>query len=200
MSPSYTKRTARRCVSRMQESGFTPRSILNVGMSKAPELVIWRELYPNVPVVGIDPVAWNTRDNVHYIRAIATNGTTPSAQYCTVCKSPVCLNPTTHKAPRWITVPTVRIDDISRDLLEPPHFIWMDIEGSEIVALRGAERTLKQTAWICIETFDWLPGHASAIDTLLRSSGFVQRLNFTHDTLYERVQAPSGQRPSDGDN
>jgi FkbM family methyltransferase len=42
------------------------------------------------------------------------------------------------------SVPSVSIDDFLFDRQIPVHFIKMDIEGAEAIALRGARRTLEQ--------------------------------------------------------
>ena len=172
----------------MQQSGFTPRSMLIVGVGVAPEFRVWNQVYSDVPKVAIDAKANLRGIQFPYIQAVATDCTEPFIQFCWKCKSPACLRPELHKEKgKWQAVPTVRIDEIPRELLPPPTFIWMDIEGSEIPALRGAERTLEQTAYICIELVDWVSGHASRVDRWLQSRGFEVRQQFVHDALYERM-------------
>lgn len=193
MSYDYTRRTANFCVSYMQQNGFTPQSIFNIGVSSGPECLVWSKLYPNIPIIGVDPKVPRDWVDFPYIQAVAVDSTSESAQFCFSCYSLICLHPVEHKnRKKWREVPTIRIDDISTELLPSPHLMWMDIEGGEIFALQGAERTLEHTAWICIETFDWIPGHANNVDKWLRSRGFDIKHRFDIDTLYQRM-LPLGQ-------
>ncbi len=193
MNYDYTKRTANWCVSQMKESRFVPQSIINVGVSSGPECLVWKKSYPNVPVVGIDPRAKRDWVTFPYFQAVATNSNEKFVLFCFGCMSLICLNPENHKKRnKWQEVRTIKIDNINAELIPPPHFMWMDIEGSEISALESARKTLKQTKWICIETFDWVSGHASDINEWLQSNGFEIRYQFDTDALYQRV-LPLGQ-------
>ena len=91
MSLKYTMQTAMDCVQYMNESGFVPGSILNIGVSSAPECRIWKRLYSDVPVIGIDPKAPRSWVKFPYIQAVATDKTSESIQFCWKCFSLVCL-------------------------------------------------------------------------------------------------------------
>jgi FkbM family methyltransferase len=54
------------------------------------------------------------------------------------------LMPTPKSCEQSITVPTTTVDELVRQLEQPIDLIRMDIEGWEVKALHGAERTLKR--------------------------------------------------------
>jgi FkbM family methyltransferase len=51
--------------------------------------------------------------------------------------------------PATVRVPTLRLDDLCRSM--SPSLIHMDIEGSEVFALRGAQELLSRTEYLSVE-------------------------------------------------
>jgi hypothetical protein len=175
----------------MHRKGFVPGSILNIGVSSCPELAIWKWIYPNVPLIGVDPKPKRAGMDIPYIQAAATDGSGGEAVFCFQCKSLTCKASRRHRKKHRL-VSAVAIDEVSR-AMPPPYFIWMDIDGSELEALPGAIRTLTQTGWICIERVDWTRRHRGRIHRFLRRQGFRHRVHFGDDDLYQR-KIPLGQQ------
>ena len=168
----------------MWREGFYPRTIINVGLSSCPEVLIWRWLFPKAKVVGIEP-----RGRRHYVdryvKAVAGDGSASKATFCLQCRSSHCHHPAEHTATRHVTQPVVTIDAVASKE-QPPFFIWMDIEGGEFEALNGSQEALRHSPWINIEVCDWLPGHAEKVDHWLTEHGYAvqwRHLN-SADVLY----------------
>ncbi len=72
-----------------------------------------------------------------------------------------------------VSVPATTIDRIHRQMnLERVHFLKMNIEGSERLAIHGMAATLKQTEVLCVSCHDFLA--QSAGDDGLRTKDFVR--------------------------
>lgn len=180
------------CVWCMRKYGYKPATIINVGVGKrSPELDIWLWLLPDARLLGIDP-RWSPRGYWTKIKkqpqvALAVgDGSITEAQYCGRCRSLTCTVPEhTKKA----TVQVSTIDKIvAEQNLQPPFFMWMDIDGSELEALQGATETLKRTGWLNIEMSEWRrgPEQLVKIRQLLKDSRFRLYLRHAHseDELY----------------
>jgi FkbM family methyltransferase len=80
------------------------------------------------------------------------------------------------KMQRSIEVTTIRLDDFFKDFT--PDFINLDIQGSELLALKGAESILKKVKWIYTEvSFKELYENGAKvgdIDIFLSSFGFIR--------------------------
>ena len=177
----------------MWRNKFTPASVLNVGVGKtAPEAYIWQWLLPDAQLLGVDP-RWSPRGNwtkqlkLPQIPVGVGDGSSTIAHYCGVCRSVKCQDPTHSKT----QVPMSTIDEVAKDL-PGPLFVWMDIDGSEVDALRGADKTLARTGWINVECHADIYGgeHAPEIDRILLAAGY--RLEYTHagcaDRLYRNMR------------
>jgi len=182
-----TQTTAVMCVYFMHYHGYEPKTILNVGVSSGFEIGVWRWLYPHVPIVGIDPrrKLRGQHKDIRYVQVAASNHDGIES-YCMACHSIRCKQTDEH-APYLQQVPAVLLDDIARDL-EPPYFIWMDVDGGELLALQGGQKTLEQTKWLNVEIIDWEPGDGQATEDWLVSRGFKRfwKDRNTHDRLYCR--------------
>lgn len=90
---------------------------------------------------------------------------------------------------RSVTVPAVRLDDLLADLPRPVDVIKMDVEGAEVQALKGLERTLRSNPHIVV-MFEWARAPIEAVgDTpaalaeLVDSYGFKLKLLETGETV-----------------
>ena len=191
MSGTKNHLAAIACCWFMRRYQFQPKTVLNVGVGKtSPELDIWLWLLPEARLLGIDP-RWSPRGHWTKIRkqqqlAVAVgDGTVESARYCGKCRSLVCADP--EHIERAPAVPVTTIDKIvAEHSLPGPYFIWMDIDGSEAQALRGATETLKQTGWLNVEmTQHFGASHCQEIRDLLHSLGFV--LHYDHLTNQDEL-------------
>ena len=192
----YTRKVAMHCAWRMHKGRFLPKSIINVGVGAAYELAIWKWLYPAVPILGIDPRGPRTGPNrsvyhkgkLTFVQAVACEGESSPVVYCRKCHSLYCKSQAVHRDMGfWKDVKKVAIDDLvlgSKPCFEPPYFMWLDIEGGEVDALKGAEQTLRQTGWLCTELTNWIPGHRGSLLKLLRRKGFVLATLFSKDGLF----------------
>ena len=74
-------------------------------------------------------------------------------------------------------IPMFRIDDLA---LSNVDLIWLDIEGLEIEALQGAEKTIRDyRPWLLVEN-----GHKEEPREYITSLGYQLRLQSAADTLY----------------
>ncbi len=56
-----------------------------------------------------------------------------------------------------VEVPATTIDaEVEKQNLKPPYFIKMDTHGNELDILNGAQNTLKDTALLCIEMYNYV--------------------------------------------
>ena len=193
MSSIITQIAAVVSVYHMRRHGFAPASVLNVGVgSSSPEVVIWQWLLPDANLLGVDPRwsprgVWTKKLRLPQVAVGVGDGSIQEGSYCGKCRSMKCTDGLHGK----VSVPMSTIDKVASDL-EGPLFVWMDIDGSEVDALRGAKETLVRTGWINIECHGVIygPEHASDIDAMLRDSGF--RLEYRHhgcdDRLYRNIR------------
>lgn len=172
----------------MRRCGYYPGSVINVGVgTSSPEYSIWKWLLPKSELVGIDPRHRHSKWGARYIQAAAGDGSKREAVYCGHCRSIVCDQIEEHGRPG--TAPVVTIDEVARDM-PGPYFLWLDCEGGELDALRGAEETLKQTWWISLEVraFSWAEDYPKQLEAFLRSKGFHlwHQQAGNEDRLYRR--------------
>jgi len=187
--------TAMQCAYFMRFYGYEPKTILNIGLGLAFELEIWHWLLLEAKIVGIDPMskhrflvncpAWPT---MRYVQAAAYTEA-GSARHCSACHSLCCASEAEH-GQYHRDVQTVCIDDIARDH-EPPYFIWIDIDGGELFALQGAEKTIEKTDWLNAEFHEWRKGSVAELESWILAKGF--HLFFHHpkfeDRLYQKMFA-----------
>ena len=190
----YTRKVAMHCLWLMHRYGrFEIGSIINVGVGSAPEYAIWRWICPSIPILGIDirqqAISVLHRNEEKYIQAVA-HEKTMIVNFCSRCGSLQCKSQNTHeKYGLWKKVKAVAIDDLVKDpFCKPPYFIWMDIDGGEILALKGAKETLRNTGWICVELTNWVPSHIKHIVKLLGQNGFNQVARFSKDGIFRNTK------------
>src|SRR3990167_4135955 len=173
----------------MRRYGYQPASLINVGVGTySAEYKIWEWLLPNTELVGVDPRGRHFCWPARYIKAAVAEESGKPIPYCGKCKSITCDKIEEHG--RAHVVDTITIDDIAATM-KPPFFLWLDCEGAELSALRGAVKTLKDTRWISVEfcKVDRF-GHngeaySSSVDGFLRENGF--RLHFENPQLDDRL-------------
>lgn len=167
----------------MRRCGYAPKSIINVGVGSCPELEIWNWLFPGISILGIDPRRRQRQWTHPYIQAAASESS-GLINFCWTCRSTNC---TKHKLEE---LKSVAIDDVAKNLPKP-YFIWMDIEGGEMLALKGARNTLRMTEFINIEVQDAIPGYGQLLHDYLLSIKY--RLHWEHinspDRLYRKPLA-----------
>jgi len=87
-------------------------------------------------------------------------------------------------------VQAVPLDEIDVIAARPVvDFIKMNIEGAEVLALRGAERTLAKTRHICVCCHDFLGDETRTKDqvcSILEQAGFALSFTSPHSPPYER--------------
>lgn len=188
--------TALTCCWFMRQDGYTPKTLLNVGVGKtSPELDIWLWLLPETRLLGIDPRwsprgYWTKLKRVPQVTVAVGDGSRSGATYCGHCRSITCHDQS--HADKFSQVTVTTLDRVVEEhACEPPFFIWMDIDGSEYEALAGATETLKQTGWLNVEFSDTRrgPEQCHNIRELLTSQGFRHHYKHltTEDELWRRV-------------
>jgi len=192
MGSVYTKRIAKKCAVILGKAGCKPETVLNLGAGSFAEIRVWRQWFSEACMVVVDPKeirpealsilkSWKRSA---YVQAAIDDGSSSVASFCVRCSSTVCKKPEEHKRRRkHAEVPTITVDDLAQDW-PSPYFIWMDIDGGELRALAGASETLKKTEWMCVELFDWIPGHAGKVFRSLKRNGFRMKYRFQHDGLF----------------
>ena len=167
----------------MWKKQFYPRTILNIGLSSGPEIIIWKWQFPKARIVAVDP---RGRDHVvdRLVRAVVHDGSSETTPFCYRCLSTNCLAPHHHRR-RTVSIASVSIDQLAADE-QPPYFIWMDIEGGEMPALKGAAKTLEQTPFLNIETRDWGNRSGQVIKDFMAANRYGMRYQHHNcsDVLY----------------
>jgi len=161
------------CCYHMMGAGYQPATVLNVGVGSCPELPIWKWLLPQAWLFGIDararPGRWNG-ERCEYLHAIVSDGSNRDIGYCRKCQSIKCEHAATSKhRPKVQTLDEIAIEhDLPR-----PYFLWLDIEGGELEALRGAQFVLANCAWLSLEVHERGDfANVAEITDLLRRAGF----------------------------
>lgn len=178
------------------EFGVRPRAILHVGAHLGEEAAAYHE-------AGVERVLWveanpdlmgTLRDNVsRYWGQTATqsaisdkDGETATLHLCTFTMASSLLAPKDHlivypgmQYPRTVDVETETVDTLLTSLNYPHDLFDMlniDIEGAELLAFRGAEKTLPHLKWIYLEvnTREMYEGCAMSddVDAYLGERGF----------------------------
>lgn len=187
MSAYWTKHTAAVCAFNMHVAGYQPKAIFNAGVGSWPEFDIWRWLYPDIVLLGIDPVRRylgieRCMPNAKMVNALLGSRVGNKARYCLACRSAKCSS-TAHDQ-HSVQLETKTLDSLS-DGIPGPYFVWIDVEGSEIDVLDGAEKTLKQAAWVNIEVQNYgkMDDHAAKIRQWMTDHRF--RPKFQHRRAYD---------------
>ena len=199
-----TQQTAMLCAHYMHYKGFEPATIVNAGVGMCPEITIWRWLYNDAKVIGADPMPWEEelKDRIprsDYIQALFGPETGCTRDYCTKCRSIMCLKPKrVAKHRRDGLIKKVRQTTIDKEVRKqtPPFFLWIDVDGAELEVLKGAAETLKHTGFVNVEMI-WDPPEydniykdgtlVSSVHSFLLEHGFTEVLRTPfRDSLYEK--------------
>ena len=187
MAANSTRIAATVCVYYMRLYGYEPATVINIGVGSCPELQVWKWFLPSAKLVGIDPRGkrGNWLPPYDYIQAAASDGTRETLDYCHACRATAC-NDSTHT--RRSSIQATTIDEVSQNY-PAPYFLWMDCEGSELDALKGAEQTLANCSLINLEVrgFAWDMDYPAKLDAWLRSKRY--KLTYKHtteDCLYRK--------------
>lgn len=154
----------------MKQKEYYPSTLINVGVGTSHEYQVWKWLLPNAELVGIDPRLHHRMWKDSYIRA-AIGKRSGRSVYCYKHRSTSCGC----RDKPWpvVTTPRITLDQAS-EFFSPPYFLWMDCEGSEFDALRGASKTLENTRFITIEirNHDFKPRNTRRLRRKLQVEGF----------------------------
>jgi hypothetical protein len=189
MGARSTKMMANISVDHMNKIKFIPKCILNIGIGSCPELWVWRNRLPDISLFGID--IRHGRWNAPYIHAVVGSVDGGKVSFCSTCKSLKCEDVNHRKA----NVDSRTIDSIVNEKrLDGPYFMWIDIEGGELDALKGAEKTLSQVPLISIEMreFAWTKNYCEELNNFLKEIGYF-KVDYgktpwpLEDQLYQRV-------------
>jgi hypothetical protein len=88
-------------------------------------------------------------------------------------------------------VRTITVDGLSQELqLTRVHFLKMNIEGAERLAIHGMHETLRQTELVCISCHDFLADRVGdpSLRTKKEVQGFLQKSGIR---VFERVDGKS---------
>jgi len=80
-----------------------------------------------------------------------------------------------HGSAEISTIPVKPLDAIVQDAgLEKIDVLKMDIEGAELHALKGAEKTLRSCRYVCVASYHIVDGETTAtrVEKILKASGF----------------------------
>ena len=208
MGASKTRRTAQLSVKHMEKINLVPKTILNIGVGSAPELPIWIKSYPEAALVGVDIRGWRkwiklSNPSQFVFSLIGNKESTGEGSFCWRCHSRKCTIPE-HEEHKKPCKDTRTIDNIvsenAENIIEPPYFMWIDIEGGELDALKGSILTLPQTPLINIEMreFKWTNNNnCTQLHAFLTDHGYklidqteeAKKANISNleDKLYQRI-------------
>jgi len=187
---------------RLKSQGFDPATVIDVGAASGT-----RELYSvfsRAHHVLIEPMSEFTDDLESIARGLEHADLIPAAAGETAGETTLnvgrVLQLTSQgrlvidgfPAHEQRLVPTVRLDDVWRDRgLKGPILLKVDVEGSEIAVLRGAEAMLKETDCVVLECwFRQLFSQASLADATVQH---MAARGFHLDDFMELAYGSDGQ-------
>ena len=188
----------------------TPEWLILGGPGDGNEAQCAAKMYPGIQIIGLEPLEQMREHQL-------SNGWPVEAKLLPYALSDthgmveMCINPDNFRAsstiPNWcaaapatdrakaLIVETVTIDSLN-DPNDPFRkvILWLDIEGSEITAIRGATQLFDsgEVILVNVEITDRYPEHAAKVNSLLTHYGFreVRRWNvqpgLVHDRIYTR--------------
>jgi FkbM family methyltransferase len=168
--------------------GFLPRTVIDVGVAKGtPELY---RTFPDAYFLLIEPLKEFEPDLISILRhhkgsyVLAAAGST-SNQVIFNVHSDQLEGSSLYKESmgeeadgHTVTVPLVKIDDvIENKQLTGPYLIKIDVQGAELDALEGAQRTLPAAEAVVLEVslFEFMKGAPQFYDVIsyMKSRGYV---------------------------
>jgi FkbM family methyltransferase len=184
-------------------SNNPPKVLLDVGVGPKTEYLTLSEAYPDMLIVGLEPLpscfnnliskfpgillpyaAWHQETSLE----LYPNTNNPEA---------TSVFPSEAGEKQALTVYTRTLDSIDRYLGYPDRILmWMDIEGAELMALKGARELLSsgRVRWINLEARDqWNRVNACTkveLDNFLAQFGYQEKLQYNHHNR----ESPYGHR------
>lgn len=174
--------------SHMRKLGFNPITVIDVGVAKGtPELY---SSFPDSFYLLIEPLKIFEKDLIEWLKKIkgiyilAAAGKRSSSVTFNVHNvhlegsSILKENMGGNADGVEVTVPLIRIDDvIEKNKLKGPYLIKVDVQGAELEALDGAEKTLCEAEVVVLEVslFEFMRGAPQFFDIILymKNLGFV---------------------------
>jgi len=172
MGAYLTRLSANIAVDYMKGINFMPKTLLNIGVGSCPELAVWKKRLPEVALLGVD--VRHRRWDAPCVVAVVSDVSKKDAEYCKNCRSIKCQDPT-HSSRRGKIGEVKTIDEIVEETkVQAPFFLWMDIEGAELDALKGATKTLVNVPLINIEMreFQWTTNYCNELHDFLVSNEY----------------------------
>ena len=167
-----TTKAALFCAYVLRKEEYKPATILNVGVGTSHEYAVWEWLFPDTEKIGVDPRMNHKMWKGAYIRA-AIGKRMSRAAYCYDHRSTSCGCIEKPMGRPLAEVPQITVDK-ALEHFPSPYFMWMDCEGSEFNALKGAGLALPHTKFICIEirNHPYMPQHAPRLFGKLKQCGY----------------------------
>lgn len=170
-----------------------PQILLDVGVSPKTEYLSLLEIYPHMRLIGLEPCPSCFNDLIPKFPGIllpyaAWHEETSLDLYINDA-NPEATSVFAHKSgeKNIVTVYARTLDSIDRHLGNLDRILlWMDIEGAELMALKGGSELLKsgRVRWINIEARDkWSQVGAcvkSEVDNFLFQFGYKEKLQYNH--------------------
>lgn len=190
----------RESLKRIRKLGVAPRTVFDVGVALGTSGLYG--VFPDVRYVLVEPleesVPFMRRFVAEHPGSIAVHagaGREAGAAELVVCPTlsgSSFLTRPQDGEPR--TVPMVTLDGlIEAHGLEPPYLIKLDVQGYELEVLAGAERALRDTMAVIVETSLWADRKGQGMPTMFE---IMQRLRQHRFVPYDIAQIV--RRPTDG--
>jgi FkbM family methyltransferase len=181
------RRTLGDAFQQLARVGVDPAGVIDVGIGArgTPELY---EAFPDAryllvePVAEYEPVLKRILERVDggfaVVAATSTTGTVPLRVAMDDPEASTLFEEEGSHSFSEREVPGIRLDDlVAERMLDPPYLIKADVQGAELEALKGAERTLEQTEAVTLEAslFEFYRGAPQLADVIafMQERGFV---------------------------
>ncbi len=192
-----------------------PKVLLNIGVGPRPhcEATVFKKLWPNIRIIGFEPIIGVFKDRITdypgelYPWALWS---VPAIKKLLIVRGNAGKSSLFIPHPEWhgkkhfnigktcdeALISCVTLDQLDEAFNHPLDvFLWMDIEGAELEALKGGRSLLtsKRVKWIMVEVShtNRRIGEPSedSISTFLKDCGFSLKCQyncglFFHDSLY----------------
>jgi FkbM family methyltransferase len=170
---------------RLKAKGFIPASIIDVGAYRGDWTRLVRRVFPDVPVVMVEPQASKRPDlekvcrelsDVRYVPVLLGRNSGDEVSFFEM-ETGSSMFPENSNVPRQSkTLTTTTLDDIAGSI-SVPALLKIDVQGAELEVLEGARQTLSTCEVIQLEVA-FLPYNEGAPDVLnvlnyMTERGFV---------------------------
>ncbi len=190
-------------------AGHTCRSIFDVGAYRGEVAAYYSRLYPAADIYAFEPYPpsyeslvnrFQNNPRIHLVHGAVSSRSGESTFHVNQNPATNSLLPTGQGSAvasaittEQITVPTLTLDDFCESRgLPAPEILKFDIQGNEIEALRGADRTLSENGPLLIYTevlFESLYQNCALFGDL---AGFLKDKGYELFNLYSLHHAPDG--------